>query len=232
MAFGDDADGGMARGVGSRSFRPLDGLSHWVVGFLAARATLELAAVVGWVLGPVVDGVGLRAVMRFSAVTGVVEVATVLVFLRWFYLAYGNLDGLGARRSLPRWWAVGAWMIPVIAWLFPYRMVLESWRLPGAPGGSMDGEGGPGYPRGLAPTPWIFPFWWGTFLAAHLLGGTGLGVSNPVVFPTPGQAIGSSIVTLLTVVSAGLGIQVVRAVTGVQTDRDLARRGAVRLQAF
>ena len=43
-----------------------------------------------------------------------VLIATAVVFLRWFKLAYADVDAFGATRRFARRWAVGAWFVPVL----------------------------------------------------------------------------------------------------------------------
>ena len=72
-------------------------------------------------------GISLQADI-FSWLLAVVMVATIILFLNWFYRARKNA-GLSTWRQ--RWspgWAVGAWFLPpVLAW-FPYQIMADIWR--------------------------------------------------------------------------------------------------------
>jgi hypothetical protein len=61
--------------------------------------------------------------------TGLVGVATAIVFLLWIYRASRNLHSLGAlgQRFSPGW-AVGWWFIPIMFFFRPYQVMVEIWK--------------------------------------------------------------------------------------------------------
>src|SRR4029450_4533394 len=64
---------------------------------------------------------------------GLVQAAWFLVtagyWLPWFRRAYRNLPALGARRLRYRpWWAVAAWLLPVVSLFRPQQVLNDIWR--------------------------------------------------------------------------------------------------------
>lgn len=59
----------------------------------------------------------------------VVFLVTAVFFIAWFNRAYRNLPALGCRDR--RWgtgWTIGAWFIPIAAWIIPKQIANEIWR--------------------------------------------------------------------------------------------------------
>lgn len=70
---------------------------------------------------------------------GALILATVVLFLNWFYRARKNA-GLTAWRQ--RWspgWAIGSWFLPPVLLWFPYQIMADIWRA-GRPHGLRDGS--------------------------------------------------------------------------------------------
>lgn len=89
-----------------------------------------------------------------------------LVFVWWFQRAYANLRAIsvdGARHHPA--WAVGAWLVPVAALVWPKRIADEIWR------GS-----NPGADPKAGKAPALYGAWWRTFIVAGVLvaGGSAL----------------------------------------------------------
>jgi hypothetical protein len=83
-----------------------------------------------------------------------------IFFVRWQDRARANSDALGLYRS--RWgqtWLVLAWIIPVLNFWAPLRIVSDLWR-------GSDAE----LPRDRWPRPGIVPAWWAAWLCYNLGG--------------------------------------------------------------
>ena len=100
---------------------------------------------------------------------GLVQAAWFLVtaglWLGWFRRAYLNLPALGARRlRYRRWWAVGAWLLPVFSLFRPKQLLNDIWRasdpdLPPDEGDAWRGR----------PVAELLGWWWLAFLASVLV---------------------------------------------------------------
>jgi hypothetical protein len=55
-------------------------------------------------------------------------VATVVVFLIWFYLARKNAGLSGWRQRRAPGWAIGSWFLPPVFFWFPYQIMADIWR--------------------------------------------------------------------------------------------------------
>ena len=100
--------------------------------------------------------------------TVVVYLGTATVFLTWFRLTFlaaqaaspADLEALEPR------WAVFAWLIPILNFVFPFVMTRRMWRaLARAP------------QRELQPGPY-FGFWWTTWVVSQLLQRLAPGIST------------------------------------------------------
>jgi Protein kinase domain/Domain of unknown function (DUF4328) len=105
----------------------------------------------------------------FALGVGVVQALWFLVsatlFLAWFRRAYANLAPLGARRlRYGRWWAVGAWVLPVLSLFRPKQLLNDIWRAsdPGLP----PDMGDRWRHRPVSP---LLGWWWLAFLASILV---------------------------------------------------------------
>jgi hypothetical protein len=123
----------------------------WLVGLLEGRAPQP---------GPA---------SSFAVGVGVVQALWFLVsatlFLAWFRRAYANLAPLGARRlRYGRWWAVGAWVLPVLSLFRPKQLLNDIWRAsdPDLP----PDMGDRWRHRPVSP---LLGWWWLTFLASVLV---------------------------------------------------------------
>jgi hypothetical protein len=88
-----------------------------------------------------------------------------MLFLAWFRRAYANLAPLGASRlRYGRWWAVGAWVLPVFSLFRPKQLMNDIWRAsdPDLPPNMEDRW----RHRPVAP---MLGWWWVAFLASILV---------------------------------------------------------------
>jgi hypothetical protein len=106
-------------------------------------------------LSGVLGLVGLQAV--------IVAVLTPVAFLFWIHRVVRNAAVLGpAPKTSPRE-AVVAWFIPVVAYVWPYRIVRELYATTAWRGEHVAGDW-------LESAPWLFPVWWLTWIVAQISG--------------------------------------------------------------
>jgi hypothetical protein len=92
----------------------------------------------------------------------VVYLIGAMIFIAWFYRAYGNLPALGVPHPRHgRGWAIGSWFVPIANLFLPKQLANDVWRS-GDPGLS---PGDPGWQA--APVAALVNWWW----ALWLLGG-------------------------------------------------------------
>ena len=122
----------------------------WLLGFLEGQAP-EPGPASGFALG-----VGIVQALWF--------LVSAALFLAWFRRAYTNLAPLGARRlRYRRWWAVGAWVLPVFSLFRPKQVLNDIWR---ASDPDLPADMGNRW-RHRPVTP-LLGWWWMTFLASIL----------------------------------------------------------------
>jgi hypothetical protein len=130
-------------------------LSLWVAILLALASAL--ANLSEQATGELYLWVGLAQALWF--------LVTASLWLAWFRRAYLNLPALGARRlRFRRWWAVGAWLVPVFSLFRPKQVLNDVWRasdpeLPPDQGDSWRGR----------PVAELLGWWWLAFLASVLV---------------------------------------------------------------
>jgi Domain of unknown function (DUF4328) len=91
-----------------------------------------------------------------QATIGLVElvlfVAAAVVFIRWMYAAYRNVDVVApAERRYSPGWAIGSWFVPILNLFRPKQMINDIWRA----GGRDYSDAQPG---------WLLLGWWLLFL--------------------------------------------------------------------
>jgi hypothetical protein len=123
----------------------------WLIGLLEGQAP-EPGPASGLALG-----VGVVQALWFLVSTA--------LFLAWFRRAYTNLAPLGARRlRYGRWWAVGAWVLPVFSLFRPKQLLNDIWR---ASDPDLPADIGDRWRhRPVAP---LLGWWWMAFLASILV---------------------------------------------------------------
>lgn len=101
-----------------------------------------------------------RAVFGFQYVLlGLAGIA----FVEWLYQSRINLRAFGVRRlRFPRGWALAAFLVPVLNLVRPYQVVREVWK-------ASDPRTRDPFAWTAAPTGWLLPIWWSTFVAWALL---------------------------------------------------------------
>lgn len=114
---------------------PLSALANTLTLFFAIDAALLIVSAGADVGRSVPAGSGLRVNggLLGLAVLALL-LATVAVFLNWFYRARKNA-GLSAWRQ--RWspgWAIGSWFLPPVLLWFPYQIMADIWRAGRSPG--------------------------------------------------------------------------------------------------
>lgn len=86
--------------------------------------------------------------------------ATGIPFIIWLHRAYSNLRPLGIEGlRFRRWWAIGAWFIPIFGQFRPKQVINDVWR--GSDPGHPDRDDSSWH---RAPVPWWWMVWWLCFL--------------------------------------------------------------------
>jgi Domain of unknown function (DUF4328) len=151
-----------------------------------------------------------------------VLIAAAVLFLRWFYRAYSNLEPLGATALRSRrGWAIGIWFVPILNLWRPKQLADDIWRAsdPGRPiqqgGGWRD-----------AKVPALLGWWWGFYLLTWLVANYALRSEGGVAdIEQEMTATGAYLVSDVTaIVAALLAIKVVTRLT----ERQEARASKVR----
>lgn len=95
-----------------------------------------------------------------AGASGIVMLATIIVFGRWIVLAHRNLPALGAQHLEFRpGWAVGYFFIPILNWWKPYQAMRSLWR----------NSHSVRHPD-AQDTTWILPTWWALWVIWSLHG--------------------------------------------------------------
>ncbi|MDJ1504825.1 DUF4328 domain-containing protein [Xanthocytophaga agilis] len=58
---------------------------------------------------------------------GGINVGVIITFIQWFRRAYNNLQRAGYRINYSEGWAAGAWFIPFLNIVRPYKIMKEVW---------------------------------------------------------------------------------------------------------
>lgn len=153
-------------------------------------------------------------------------VLSAATFLHWFRMAYRNLMALGVRERELRHspgWAVGAWFVPFIAFIWPKQLANDIWR-------ASDPEREPVvWPRrSVSP---LLSWWWAAWLLSNLVDRlTNNAFDHVDDLNRLSGAHQQDITSLVVEIVAGfLAISVVRALTARQQSA-LASEGAGELQ--
>ncbi len=101
-----------------------------------------------------------------DAGVGVLIALTGLCWLIWQFRAARGYSPARLRRSPG--WHVGSWLIPVVAWWWPWKNITELWRL------------------AVGPVPWWLRAWWVCWVAGSLTAGVGAGLVRGLGEPRSG----------------------------------------------
>jgi Domain of unknown function (DUF4328) len=97
-----------------------------------------------------------------STVRTIMFVFSAIIFLRWLYAAYGNLELMGRRYSEETpGWAIGYWFIPIVNLVKPYSIVKELWQ--------RSHDGNRRTPDAGSGAPAIIGIWWMLYIVAGLI---------------------------------------------------------------
>jgi hypothetical protein len=87
-------------------------------------------------------------------------ITTAVLFLRWFYAAYGNLPLLSAGSPrFKRGWAIGAWFVPILNLFRPKQIANDIWR---GSDPQLSPEASPDWSGGSLPG--LYALWWGGWI--------------------------------------------------------------------
>lgn len=133
-------------------------LARWLLYLQALLTALEAAIMIMRVASPA------GADLAIGSVEFLAYVATIVVVLRWLYLANANARALGADDLLGSpGWAVGWFLIPILNLVMPFMTVRDMWKASANP---------KDWQAGSAPA--AIGLWWACWLAANFAGGIGL----------------------------------------------------------
>jgi hypothetical protein len=63
-----------------------------------------------------------------ALLVGLLMLATLILFLNWFYRARKNADLTTWRQRWSPGWAIGSWFLPPVFLWFPYQIMADIWR--------------------------------------------------------------------------------------------------------
>lgn len=129
-------------------------------------------------------------------------IATAVVFLMWLHRSSKNLPAFGQWNSPTHSaaWAVGSFFVPIVNLFVPYQAVKEVWQK-SRPASSLS------FSFSYSP-PGFFPAWWGFWLASNFATNIHFRISGEL--PRESTVIVGIVSEVLSIVAAGLAIQVVR----------------------
>jgi hypothetical protein len=207
---------------------PLDSRARWATRALVATIVVDAVVIVSnyleyRLLGGdfTVDEANANDLRQ--AIVGVLELVTLLaavvLFIRWFWRAYKNLEGLGAIRRYKPGWAIGGWFVPILNLWRPKQIANDIWRGtdPSKPLAVNDDN---------APVDSIVQWWWAAFLLANWLQNIAVRVyfaGDDSIDAVRGSDVVSIVGDALDAVAAALAIVVVRAITAREAARAAAR---------
>ncbi|MFC9327340.1 DUF4328 domain-containing protein [Kitasatospora sp. NPDC057015] len=130
---------------------------------------------------------------RTGAISGLLLLSTVIVFLCWFRRCRRNAEILApGTHKYSGGLAVGGWFIPVAMWWIPRRVTMDIWRATGPVAGT-----------------WVIDAWWTAWLAKT--------VGAAIVLRMQSNLDGYSLYNqVVGVVAAALAILVIRRITAGQ----------------
>jgi hypothetical protein len=137
--------------------------------------------------------------------------ATVIVFLCWFYRVHANLPALGARDlTYTSGWAVGFWFVPILNLYRPVQIAQEIWR-----------NSDPGRVSGNST---LIGFWWALWIIDNLINQAafrmGLDARTPEALKAATAV--NMVAEVMDIVGALLALAVVTAMDARQTDCAIA----------
>jgi hypothetical protein len=223
-------------GSGALLYRSPAGQAKWVIVWLVIVLVCVAASIV-------VDAAYLGQVYRWLAdenlvtgdevaviekvelaswwVTNLATFATGVQFLHWMWRVRRNLDALGVRKlRWAKWWAIGAWLVPVLSLWRPFQVLREIWN-------ASDPERGPTHPRGWEydDVPPVMGWWWTLWVLASIVSFVGASLwrsaREPADYLAPTWT--DIAAAAASIGSAVLAIQVVRRLT----ERQDAKAAAV-----
>jgi hypothetical protein len=128
-----------------------------VAGYCAMKLSDLDGSVISWP-----DYVAHQHALHLAAqVDTALYVLCAVVFVAWTYRAYRNLRPLGARgQRFASGWAIGGWLVPVLALWRPKQVVNDIWR---ASDSELAADAAPDEWRDRTPPP-LLAWWWGLWL--------------------------------------------------------------------
>lgn len=212
-----------------RRYRDLNYLSRWLIALLTLSGIIAIVAVVSDLMeldlvNRVIEG---RIVLDEELLSNderqqsiglfqlAIGVLTALIFIAWTFVAYGNLQPLGALDlRYGRAWSIVGWVIPIANLFVPKQIINDVWRAsdPKLEYSSARWKG--------EPVPVLITAWWALLLISGAVGriaASGRAAIDAEEFRSSTQAFVAS--DALLAVTALLAILVVRMITARQQER-------------
>ncbi|HWY88522.1 MAG TPA: DUF4328 domain-containing protein, partial [Gemmataceae bacterium] len=147
-------------------------------------------------------------------------IATVTVFVIWFYRVHANLEALGARQlTYTSGWAAGCWFVPFLNLVRPVQITQEIWRH--SDPNAMTGVGRSGNSG-------LIGIWWGMWIITSVFSNISArlawSVNSPETLKT--ATVVSMFAEITALIAAILALAVVSGIDAGQTARAEAMRTA------
>ena len=215
--------------VSTGAFRSTEGLVPWLVGLLALAALVSVIGVVfrgselallhrvdsgGFVSRREANASDAR-IRAIGAISSLVGLATVIVWVVWQYRAQSNLRPLGASNvKYSPGWAVGWWFIPFANFVMPYLTMRELAKASDPNAGAIDWK--------ASRTPPLQVLWWGAVLGIVILALAAVGLA-PGQHPSVHQLVARDPVLMAAevsrIVAAVAAIFLIRKIDSLQTEK-------------
>jgi len=165
-----------------------------------------------------------RAAISVIILLGALSLATMGSFLAWFYRAYQNLYSTGANTLYAPGWALGSFLVPILNWIRPYRIMEEIWQ----ENAEMANDPNTAEPLPKNQPTALLKWWWGCFVLAHIAVIFYLPKpvpSAPIAFLAPTRNLFANASLLLSIFAAILATQVIQKISTLES-KALARQRA------
>jgi hypothetical protein len=148
-------------------------------------------------------------------------IATVVVFVVWFYRAHANLETLGARDlTYTSGWAAGCWFVPFLNLVRPLQIAQEIWRH-SDPSGMAGNSTCPGTSGNSA----LVGFWWAMWITTNVISNISIRMAWSVNTPETlkSASVLGMFAEITAVIATVLALAVVSGIDARQAARAQAR---------
>jgi Domain of unknown function (DUF4328) len=186
-------------------------LQYLLAGRLKAGAVVMNAEVDGNDARQLVLGLGHLAIY----------IATIIIFVMWFYRAHANLEPLGARRlTYSSGWAAGCWFVPFLNLVRPIQIAQEIWRN-SDPAEVTEHRGG----TDVSANSTLLGVWWALWITTNVISNISFRMAQAV--NSPQTLLSATLVGMVADVASILLTVVALAVVSTINARQTARAKAL-----